>query len=82
MRVPRDRQDLIAVDDVARLVGEDHAIRVAVQRDADRGARSAHLLGHRLRCNAPQAKLMLRPSGHTFDLVDRARPVAEHLGAT
>ena len=44
----QDRHDLVAVDDVPLLVGQDQAIGVAVQRDAQRGARLAHLLGQLL----------------------------------
>ena len=37
------RQQLVAVDDVAALVGDEHAVGVAVERDADIGAHLAHL---------------------------------------
>ena len=36
-------QQLIAVDDVALLVDDHHAVGVAVERDADVGAHLAHL---------------------------------------
>ena len=38
-----DRQQLVAVDDMAALVDQDDAVGVAVERDADIGAHLAHL---------------------------------------
>ena len=38
-----DRQQLVAVDHMALLVGDDDAVGVAVERDADVGAHLAHL---------------------------------------
>ncbi len=43
-----DGEDLVAVDDVALLVDDDHAVGVAVERDADVGAHLPHLLRQRL----------------------------------
>ena len=43
------RQQLIAVDHPPLLIGDDHAIGVAIQGDADIGAHLAHLLAHALR---------------------------------
>ncbi len=43
-----DGEDLVAVDDMALLVDDDHAVGVAVERDADVGAHLAHLAGERL----------------------------------
>jgi hypothetical protein len=40
---------LVAVDDVALLVGDHHAVGVAVERDADVGAAFAHFGAHRVR---------------------------------
>ena len=37
-----DGEQLVAVDDVAVLVGDDHAVGVAVERDADVGAHLTH----------------------------------------
>ena len=45
------RQQLVAVDDVAALVDDEHAVGVAVERDADIGAHLAHLAGR-----APRAR--------------------------
>ena len=42
------RQDLVAIDDAALLVGHHHPVGVAVQRDAEIGAHFAHLGAHRL----------------------------------
>ena len=38
-----DREQLVAVDDVAALVDDDDTVGVAVERDADIGAHLAHL---------------------------------------
>ena len=43
------RHDLVAIDDAALLVGDDDAVGVAIERDADIGAHFAHLGAHRLR---------------------------------
>ena len=37
------RQELVAIDDVAALIDDQHPIGVAVERDADIGAHLAHL---------------------------------------
>ena len=42
------RQDLVAVDQMAVLVGDHHAVGVAVERDADIGAHLAHLAAERI----------------------------------
>ena len=44
------RQQLIAVDQMAVLVGDDNAVGVAVERDADIGAHLAHLARQRVGC--------------------------------
>jgi len=41
--------ELVAVDESALLIGNDHAVGVAIERDADIGARLDHLGAHRLR---------------------------------
>jgi hypothetical protein len=41
------RQQLVAVDDVPALVGDKHAICIAIERDADIGAHLLHLLTKR-----------------------------------
>ena len=38
-----DGEQLVAVDDMAALVDDQHAVGVAIERDADIGARFAHL---------------------------------------
>ncbi len=43
------RHHLIAVDDLAALVDDEHAIGVAVERDADVGAHFAHFVHERRR---------------------------------
>ncbi len=43
------RHQLVAVDDVALLIGDDHPVGIAIERDADVGAHLAHLLAHGLR---------------------------------
>ena len=43
MHVARDQaEDLVAVDDLAALIGQDHAVGVAVERDADIRAMFEH----------------------------------------
>ena len=59
-----DREDLVAVDDVAALVDEDAAVGVAVERDADVRAgadRRLEMAG----CSAPASRLMFSPFGST-----------------
>ena len=41
------RQQLVAVDDVPALVDDEHAVGIAIQRDADIGAHFLHLLAKR-----------------------------------
>ncbi len=41
------RQQLIAIDDAPALVGDEHAVAVAVERDADVGAHFLHFLAKR-----------------------------------
>ena len=42
-----ERHELVAVDDLAALVGDDDTVGIAVERDADIGAHFAHPLAHR-----------------------------------
>ena len=68
------RHHRVAVHDLALLVDHDHAVGVAVEGDADRGAALLHLRARRSRDAArPQSRLMLVPFGRT--------PIAVTLGA-
>jgi hypothetical protein len=56
---PSSRQDrattcheLVAIDGLALLVHDEHAVRVAVERDADVGAQFPHLAGERVRARS------------------------------
>ena len=50
------REQLIAVDDVAALVGDHDAVGVAVERDADVGAHLAHLAASALRARSSRSR--------------------------
>ncbi len=59
------RQDLVAVDQLAALVGQQQPVGVAVERDAEIGAVLHHLAHRKSGTVEPQPRLMLNPSGDT-----------------
>ena len=67
------RQQLVAVDDMAVLVGDDHAVGVAVERDADVGAHLAHLAAELLRRGRAAVAVDVEAVGLDAD--------RDHLGA-
>ena len=68
-----DREQLVAVDEVAALVGDHHAIGVAVERDPDVGAHLPHLAAERIRLGGAAILVDVEAVG-----IDADR---EHLGA-
>ena len=65
-----DPEDVVAVEHSSGLVGEDRAVRVAVERDAHRGAGLAGPPRHRLRMERAAAMVdvsAVRPDGHRRD---------------
>ena len=67
------REQLVAVDETAALVGDHHAVGVAVERDPDVGAHLAHLAAERLRLGGAAILVDVEAVG-----ID---PDREHLGA-
>ena len=65
-REREDREELVAVDDVALGVDRQAAVGVAVEREADVGAVLEDGRLQRLRWVEPQFSLMLRPSGSAW----------------
>ena len=73
-REREDREDLVAVERLAALVDGEHAIAVAVERDAEVETLARTTVCCRAaRSVAPQPTLMFAPSGST--------PIAVHLCA-
>ena len=68
-----DGEQLVAVDEVAVLVGDHHAVGIAVERDPDVGAHLAHLAAERLRLGGAAILVDVEAIG-----IDADR---EHLGA-
>ena len=74
----QDRQDLVAVDDVAVVVDGQAAVGVAVEREADVGAVLEHgRAAARSRWVEPQPSLMLRPSGSAWIAITVGAGVAQ-----
>ncbi len=72
-REREDREDLIAVHDVAALVDGEHAVAVAVERDAEIERLAPHELLQAGQVGRPAADVDVRPVGLDADRV--------HLGA-
>ena len=66
-------ENLVAVDDMALLVDDDHAIGVAVERDADVGAHFPHFLGERFGSGRTDVEVDVNAVRFDADL--------DHLGA-
>ena len=74
------RHGLIAVDDVALLVDDDHAVGVAVERDADVGPHLAHLARQRLRRGRSDVLVDVIAAGLDADLDDFRAKLPQRLG--
>ena len=73
-REREDREDLVAVDDLAALVDREHAVAVSVERDSQvEATRARRAPASAARSVAPQPTLMFVPSGSV--------PIDVHLGA-
>ena len=79
-----ERHQLVAVDQLARLVDQHQPVGVAVERDADVGAPCAtHLRLQQLPGRVePQSPLMLKPSGETPIAMTSAPSSHSTVGAT
>ena len=75
-------QQLVAVDDVAALVDDEHAVGVAVERDADIGAHFRTLWQSAAGAVEPHSRLMLKPSGSTPIEITSASSSRSASGAT
>ncbi len=62
-----DRHQLIAVDDMAPFIDDQHAVGVAVERDADVGAHLPHLSRERLRRGRADAAIDVEAVGFDAD---------------
>ena len=70
---------LVAVDDVALLVDDDHAVGVAVERDADIGAHLAHLAAERLRRGRAAVAIDVEAVGLDADRDDLGAELPQRL---
>ena len=75
-----DGENLVAVDDVAFLVDDDHAVGVAVERDADVGAHFAHLARQRFGRGRADVEVDVDAVGLDADLDDFGAELPQRFG--
>ena len=75
------RHDLVAVDQVALLVDDDHPVGVAVERDADVGPHFAHLARERLGRGRADFEIDVEPVRLDADLDHLRAELPQRLGS-